>query len=69
MPPPLTPASRRRARVVGWLLLGAALPPSVLDQGLIFGPVFWVATCMSGAGLAFVLLNVSHAPKSKPTRR
>ncbi|WP_183926319.1 DUF3325 domain-containing protein [Sphingomonas sp. BK069] len=68
LPLPLTPASRRRARVVGWLLLGAALPLSVLDQGPIFGPVFWVATCMSGAGLAFVLLNVIHAPDSRPTK-
>lgn len=60
---PLTPASRRRARVIGWLLLGATFPLSVLDQGLIYGPVFWVAACMSGAGLTFVLLNIS------PTRR
>jgi hypothetical protein len=68
LPLSLTPALRRRARIVGWLLLGAALPLSVLDQGPIFGPVFWVAACMSGAGLAFLLLNVLHAPDSRPTK-
>jgi len=55
----LDPASRRRMRVAGWLLVAAAFPPALLANGPVFGPIFWAGVLMLGAGIVFLTLNLS----------
>lgn len=64
---PVGNALRRQWRRVGWLLLVAALPPSVASNGWVFGPILWSGVVMLGAGLVFVALNLIFPPA--PVRR
>lgn len=54
-PPPAV--LTRRMRMLAWALLILAALCACLDQGLIFGPVFWSGTLIIGAALAFLTLN------------
>ena len=64
-------ASRRRMlRIGGWLALIACAAPSILARGWIFGPILWAGAIMTGAGIAFLALNLlppradAHPPRS-----
>ncbi len=56
------PARRRRLlRNGGWLALVASGVPAILACGWIFGPILWAGAIMTGAGVAFLALNLIPA--------
>lgn len=62
-----TGLSRRRRSLLrngGWGVLVFSVAPAILARGWIFGPIFWIAAVMAGAGVAFLSLNliVSRSP-------
>jgi len=62
-----TGLSRRRRSLLrngGWGVLVFSVAPAILARGWIFGPIFWIAAVMAGAGVAFLSLNfiVSRFP-------
>ena len=54
------PTARRRwmLRLGGWLALITSVPPAMLAQGWIFGPILWAGAIMVGGGIAFLTLNL-----------
>lgn len=61
------PAGRekRRLRIGGWIAIAAALPLAIVARGWVFGPVWWVAAVMLGAGAIFLWLNLFVQGRSK----
>lgn len=59
---PVGNALRRRWRWAAWAMLAAALPPSIVASGWVFGPILWSGLVMLGAGLVFVTLNLIFPP-------
>ncbi len=62
-----TGLSRRQRSLLrngGWGILIVSVAPAILARGWIFGPIFWIAAVMAGAGVAFLSLNfiVSRFP-------
>lgn len=51
------PALRRMLRINGWAILVISAAPAILIRGWIFGPILWTGALMTGAGLAFMVLN------------
>lgn len=56
---------KRRLRTGGWIAIGAALPVAIMARGWIFGPVWWFAAIMLGAGIVFLWLNLFVQERSK----
>jgi hypothetical protein len=54
-------ARRRLLRNGGWLALVGSVVPAILSRGWIFGPILWAGVVMTGAGFAFLALNVIPA--------
>lgn len=53
------PSARRRRRIGAWALLALAFVLSVAARGWVFGPVVWTGIVMAGAGVVFLVLNLS----------
>lgn len=66
------PCSRREAvslRIAAWLFVGVDFMTAIVAWGRVFGPIGWVATCMSGAATTFLLINLlpaAPAPRKPP---
>ncbi|MCK8455542.1 MULTISPECIES: DUF3325 domain-containing protein [Sphingomonas] len=60
-------ARRRMLRINGWAILVVSAAPAILIRGWIFGPILWTAALMTGAGLAFMVLN--FVPVGKNMRK
>ena len=54
-------ARSRLLRNGGWLVLVGSVVPAILSRGWIFGPILWAGVVMTGAGFAFLALNVIPA--------
>lgn len=55
-----TPAATTvgRMRIGAWAALALSVPPAILAQGWVFGPILWAGSVMLGAGLVFLALNL-----------
>ena len=60
-----SPLARRRRRAGAWALLAIAFALSVAARGWVFGPVIWSGIVMAGAGVVFLVLNLSPIKPEK----
>lgn len=54
-------ATKKRMRIAAWVLIVAAFPPALMASGGVFGPILWAGMLMLGAGIVFLVLNLSPA--------
>ncbi|AQR73648.1 DUF3325 domain-containing protein [Sphingomonas sp. LM7] len=54
-------ATKKRLRIAAWVLIVAAFPPALAASGGVFGPILWAGMLMLGAGIVFLILNLSPA--------